>query len=543
MPIVPPNARNKQKAQFDQVNILPHDYFSKTFKATKAEVQSIIDQTSSQYLLNEEQDGAFRLIANHASSPQAEPLCMYIAGMGGSGKSRILEAVIDFFAQRHEEYSYIIVAPTGSTAALLKGSTYHSVFSIPRDVKSKNGEDVSGFRSEESMVAAINERIQGVEYIFLDEVSMVSCTDLQVLACQAAKARNIHDVPFGGLSAIFAGDFAQLPPTTGASLYSGKISLDSAEAIIDQRAQNSVLGRIIWHQVLTVVVLRKNIRQLQQTQADVQLHTALTNMQYGACTPADNSFLDSRVVGTHPDSPKLNSSVFCNVSVITAWNSQKDVYNSMGAERFATDTKQTLTHFYSIDSLSSRPANTHRWAKSVESTARVITDKLRDALWSASPTTSDHIPGKLSLCIGIPVMLRANDATELCITKGQEGVVVGWDSSIAEGGEAVLDTLFVKLIKPPKNIRIPDLPLNVVPLPRVEDICSEHINCGKGRIMRCLGYILPFTGIQKWVLGFLFHLNMANGCLLQLSIRQKNEGMEQNHLEKSLLYPAGKGAT
>ena len=28
---------------------------------------------------------------------------------------------------------------------------------------------------------------------------------------------------------------------------------------------------------------------------------------------------------------------------------------------------------------------------------------------------------ELSLCIGMPVMLRNNDATELCITKGQEG--------------------------------------------------------------------------------------------------------------------------
>ena len=28
----------------------------------------------------------------------------------------------------------------------------------------------------------------------------------------------------------------------------------------------------------------------------------------------------------------------------------------------------------------------------------------------------------------MPVMIRNNDATELCITKGQEGFVVGWQS-------------------------------------------------------------------------------------------------------------------
>jgi hypothetical protein len=52
----------------------------------------------------------------------------------------------------------------------------------------------------------------------LDEISMVSCSDCQLLAMQAAEARNVHDKAFGGLSVIVAGDFAQLPPMTGPSL-------------------------------------------------------------------------------------------------------------------------------------------------------------------------------------------------------------------------------------------------------------------------------------------------------------------------------------
>ena len=36
-----------------------------------------------------------------------------------------------------------------------------------------------------------------------------------------------------------------------------------------------------------------------------------------------------------------------------------------------------------------------------------------------------HFPGRLSLCIGMPVMIRNNDVTELCITKGQEGFIAG----------------------------------------------------------------------------------------------------------------------
>ena len=99
--------------------------------------------------------------------------------------------------------------------------------------------------------------------------------------------------------------------------------------------------------------------------------------------------------------------------------------------------------------------------------------RLQEALWSRTPSTSDHIPSKLSLCVGIPVMIRNNDATELCITKGQEAIVVGWDSSIGPFQKPVLDTLFVKLIKPPQEVNLPGLPTNIVPLTRT----SSKITC------------------------------------------------------------------
>ena len=34
----------------------------------------------------------------------------------------------------------------------------------------------------------------------------------------------------------------------------------------------------------------------------------------------------------------------------------------------------------------------------------------------------------------MPVMLQNNDATKLCITKGQEGAVAGWQSYIGPHG-------------------------------------------------------------------------------------------------------------
>ncbi len=86
---------------------------------------------------------------------------------------------------------------------------------------------------------------------------------------------------------------------------------------------------------------------------------------------------------------------------------------------------------------------------------------------------SEHIAGKLPLCIGMPVMIRHNEATELCITKGQEAIIVGWDAVEGPYGRQVLETLFVRLVDPPKDIQLADLPTNVVPLTRM----TSSIQC------------------------------------------------------------------
>ena len=59
------------------------------------------------------------------------------------------------------------------------------------------------------------------------------------------------------------------------------------------------------------------------------------------------------------------------------------------------------------------------------------------------------------------------------MTKGQEGHVAGWQSLMGSHGQLVLDTLFVKLDKPARTIKIESLPENIVPLTRI----SKFILC------------------------------------------------------------------
>ena len=148
-----------------------------------------------------------------------------------------------------------------------------------------------------------------------------------------------------------AGDFAQLPPVAGkeaSSLYSGFIGTQ-----IDSRLkafeQESAIGKALWHQFTTVVILRKNMRQTNQSEEDVKLRTALENMRYKSCTPEDIAFLRTQIAGSGEQQPKLSEKRFHNVSIITALNAQKDLINELGCVRFAEETGQQLSYFYSYD--------------------------------------------------------------------------------------------------------------------------------------------------------------------------------------------------
>jgi hypothetical protein len=384
--------------------------------------------------------------------------------MGGTGKSQVIKSLIYFFEKNNEAHRIMILAPTGSAAALLNGSTYHSVLGVGTDNQRRS-------RNKQSTLAQVRTRLQGVDYIFIDEISMIACHELYKISAQLAKARNCMSSPFGGINMIFAGDFAQLKPVMGQALYN-----ESVETILSksqtQRGQQSAIGKALWHQVTTVVILRQNMRQQSQSPEDAKLRLALENMRFGACTQDDIKYLETQMAGKGIDCPTLSDKKLRNVSIITAHNVQKDHINYLGTLRFAKDTGQTLTHFYSIDKWGEEADISTQKVKRQYKPKKIllgptIGPNIQEMLWNLHHSDTDHIPGKLSLCIGMPVMIRNNDATELCITKGQEAYVVGWKYSYGPYQTKILDILFVKLDQPAKTVNLDGLPVNVVPLTRM----------------------------------------------------------------------------
>ena len=98
----------------------------------------------------------------------------------------------------------------------------------------------------------------------------------------------------------------------------------------------------------------------------------------------------------------------------------------MGCERFAEDTDQELTDFYSIDK-TGKVLILQVVKKKKTSLAKYSSNELQfeeqQEIWKLGHGSTENFAGKLSLCFGMLVMIQNNDATELCITKGQEGFV------------------------------------------------------------------------------------------------------------------------
>ncbi len=145
------------------VKVIDKSYLDRDFRVEG--VSHFVDSTVKKFFLNKEQERAFRIVANHAISPHHDQLRMYLGGMGGTGKSQVIKALSYFFTTRKQAHHFIIVALTGAAAALLSGSTYHSMFGINDRGHGRN-------------LGKIKANLDGVEYVFFNEVSMLLAQDM-----------------------------------------------------------------------------------------------------------------------------------------------------------------------------------------------------------------------------------------------------------------------------------------------------------------------------------------------------------------------------
>ena len=103
------------------------------FLASDEETLQLIEDTANRLTLNEVQRLAFRIIALQTvgQGKMGEQLRMGLFGEGGTGKSRVVEAIREWFRLLGRSKELVVTGTMGVAARNIGGGTVHSALGIP----------------------------------------------------------------------------------------------------------------------------------------------------------------------------------------------------------------------------------------------------------------------------------------------------------------------------------------------------------------------------------------------------------------------------
>jgi hypothetical protein len=116
--------------------------------------------------LNTEQARASSTVAEHSQNEgPAKPLCMYLGGQGRIGKSRVIDALHDFFVDIEQSRRFRLSSYTGVAARNISGMTLHAALML--------GDGIFGSARSAKAKKDLMAMWEGVDCLFIDEISMV----------------------------------------------------------------------------------------------------------------------------------------------------------------------------------------------------------------------------------------------------------------------------------------------------------------------------------------------------------------------------------
>jgi hypothetical protein len=185
------------------------------FLTDGTEIVRAIQAITQQFNLNDDQVFAFQIIVDHTigRSRVGSQLRMGIFSEGGTGRSRMIDAIRSWFKFCRRDQELIVTATTGSAASKISGTTAHNATAIPFDRKKDT-------RDEEDV------RVMGKmrdwadrNYMIVDEVSMMDTDVIASVSSQLVHAKSMPSEKFGCVNLIFMGDFLQFQLVSSRDLY------------------------------------------------------------------------------------------------------------------------------------------------------------------------------------------------------------------------------------------------------------------------------------------------------------------------------------
>ena len=220
-------------------------------------------------------------------------LIMCVPGCGDTGKSQLIRAITAYFTQTNRAHKLRKLAPTSVAAAEIEGMTIHSFLGEWRSRKNK-----SKAMNRPGQIK-IENRWRFVEYIILDEMSMIGLTLLARLNKLITTARHCDPMtPMGGLNIILFGDYIQYSPVFDKPLYydfSTTTTMNNARKKMKLPTENEIQqksARALILQINCVVVLEQQMRT-----KDLAYQAVLNRIRNGEGTYEDWLLLRTRVIG------------------------------------------------------------------------------------------------------------------------------------------------------------------------------------------------------------------------------------------------------
>ena len=154
---------------------------------------------------------------NECSCADLNPLRMFVSGVGGTGKSFLIEtlkAQVEDMWQT-DDLTCAIAAPTGLAAFNIGGITIHRLFQLPVEHNSK----AAGYWSlPKTSQKVMKTTLRSMKLIIIDEISMVSSLNLAYMHLRLEELFGGSDW-FGSCNVLFVGDLLQLQPVNGKPIF------------------------------------------------------------------------------------------------------------------------------------------------------------------------------------------------------------------------------------------------------------------------------------------------------------------------------------
>ncbi|KAM4061528.1 PIF1-like helicase [Hirsutella rhossiliensis] len=346
-------------------------------------------ELAGQLTLNEKQAIALLIVCRQldrirqgddAGGDGGGQLCLFIGGEGGTGKSRVIEALVELLARRDLSSRLLVTATSGTAAARINGITLHSACGL-------TGERFVDGRSRMDW--------QEKEVLVIDEVSMLGARTLHAANEQLCRLRgSARD--FGGIPVvIFCGDFHQFRPVQERSILlpSAAVAWDEDGAFAAEQRRQHDKAHALWRRFTTVVMLDEQMRAA----GDPELRRLLGRIRRGEQDRSDLELLNSRC---HRPGRRIPWET--GLTVVTPLNRNRWNLNLEAALAFRARRRTAARIFLSE----------HKWREGLPTEEEAVL-MLRQGDDSATP-----VPAVFVFVPGMPVVVNQNTHQGLKLVNG-----------------------------------------------------------------------------------------------------------------------------